>query len=75
MKLMGNFKNIACAIWRFLNKYCLLIILPLSFVFFGLNKYPHLISFSAATEATLYSFFTLLLLYFVARERELFMHV
>ncbi len=64
---MGNVKNIASTIWRFLNKYCLLIILPLSFVFFGLNKYPHLISFSAATEATLYSFFTLLLLYFVPR--------
>ena len=64
---MGNVKNIASTIWRFLNKYCLLIILPLSFVFFGLNKYPHLISLSAATEAFMYSFFSILIFYLIPK--------
>jgi hypothetical protein len=64
---MEIFKNITSRIWRFLNNYSLLIILPLSFIFFGLNKYPHLISFSAIIDTFLFSFFTLLIFYLVPK--------
>lgn len=64
---MSHIKKITSPFFRYLNKYCLLIILPISFVFFGLNKYPHLISFFAAKEAIWYSFFTVLLFYLVPK--------
>jgi hypothetical protein len=64
---MDKLKNITSVVWNILYKYCILIVLPLSFVFFGLNKYPHLISFSAAADTMMYSFFSVLVLYFIPR--------
>jgi hypothetical protein len=67
LRSMGNFKNITNTIWRFLNNYCLLIILPLSFVLLGLNKYPYLISSSAIPGVFANSLVTVFLFYMIPR--------